>query len=131
MQHMELFKNLQENNIWDAQIVGKNLFCKNPADAYILSEYFDFCIKVANYPIDIETRNFFINEAELCLTIFTEKANIDETNLDWLDDYLFGDGICLIEWAENITSILPDGYIKIDITKNPDSGSDYREITIC
>lgn len=57
--------------------------------------------------------------------------NIDETNLDWLDDYLFGDGICLIEWAENITSILPDGYIKIDITKNPDSGSDYREITIC
>lgn len=57
--------------------------------------------------------------------------NIDETNLDWLDDYLFGDGICLIEWAENIMSILPDGYIKIDITKNPDSGSDYREITIC
>ena len=81
---MELFKNLQENNIWDAQIVGKNLFCKNPADSYILSEYFDFCIKVANYPIDIETRNFFINEAELSLTIFTEKANIDETNLKFI-----------------------------------------------
>ncbi len=57
--------------------------------------------------------------------------NIAETNLDWLDDYLFGDGICLIEWAENIMSILPDGYIKIYITKNPDLGSDYREITIC
>ncbi len=57
--------------------------------------------------------------------------NADISNLDWLDDYLFGDGICLIEWAENISSILPDGYIKVEIAKKPELGTDYREITIC
>ena len=83
---MELFKELQENNIWDAQIVGKNLFCKNPADIYVFTEYFDFCIKVANYPVDIETRSLFVNEADLCLTIFTEKVKIDKESLEIIQE---------------------------------------------
>jgi len=58
-----------------------------------------------------------------------ENVSIDEC--DWLDDYLFGDGICLIEWAENIENVLPEGYIKIRISKNPDEGEDYREIEVC
>ena len=57
-----------------------------------------------------------------------ENISIDEC--DWLDDYLFGDGICIIEWAENIESVLPDGYIKITITKDSED-ENYREITIC
>ena len=32
------------------------------------------------------------------------------------DEYFAKDGICLIEWAENILSILPPDTIKIDIT---------------
>lgn len=33
-----------------------------------------------------------------------------------IDDYLFGNGVCVIEWAENIRDILPDEtkYIKIE-----------------
>ena len=58
-----------------------------------------------------------------------ENVSVDEC--DWLDDYLFGDGICLIEWAENIESVLPDDHKKIIISKNPDEGTDYREIEIC
>ena len=49
------------------------------------------------------------------------------TELDWLDEYLFADGICLIEWAEYINEILPEGtvYIRIKaISKNS------REITV-
>ena len=101
---MELFKELQDNNIWDAQIVGKNLFCKNPADIFVFSEYFDFCIKVANYPVDIETRSFFINEADLCLTIFTEKVEINRTSLAIIQDKRS----ILVSTSSEINKILAD-----------------------
>lgn len=56
---------------------------------------------------------------------------VDIDNLDWLDDYLFGDGICIIEWSENIESVLPEGCVSVAIEKNPSLGEDYREVTIC
>ena len=34
------------------------------------------------------------------------------------DDYFFGEGICLIEWAELIEEILPKDRISITIEKN-------------
>ena len=46
-----------------------------------------------------------------------------------LDEYLFGDGICVIEWAENIEEMLPaDRYI-LTIEKAPEKGNEYRKIT--
>ena len=48
---------------------------------------------------------------------------------DWLDEYLFGEGICLIEWADNISEILPENTLKIKFSKLDDD-SDCREITI-
>lgn len=39
------------------------------------------------------------------------------------DEYLFGDGVCIIEWAEKIKDILPDGVLKIVIKK--DGGEDF------
>ncbi len=50
---------------------------------------------------------------------------------DWMDDYLFGDGVCLIEWAENVRAVLPKDTIWIRFAKNPARGEDYREITQC
>ena len=58
-----------------------------------------------------------------------ENASFEQC--DWMDDYFFGDGICIVEWAENIAAVLPEGYITVKIDKNPDKGTDYREITIC
>lgn len=34
-----------------------------------------------------------------------------------LCDYFYADGICLIEWASNIASVLPEKYKKVTITK--------------
>ena len=48
---------------------------------------------------------------------------------DWLDEYLFGEGICLIEWADNISEILPENTLKIKFSKLDDD-SNCREITI-
>ena len=33
-----------------------------------------------------------------------------------LDDYLYGDGVCAIEWAEKGLSVLPDEYLQIEIS---------------
>ena len=46
------------------------------------------------------------------------------------DDYIYGDGVCLIEWANRIEEILPEETIYIVIEKNLEKGMDYRKITV-
>lgn len=46
------------------------------------------------------------------------------------DDYIYGDGVSLIEWANIIEEILPEDRITINIEKDLDKGFDYRKITI-
>ena len=46
------------------------------------------------------------------------------------DDYFYGNGICLIEWANLIEEILPEHIIEITIEKNLEKGFDYRKITV-
>ncbi len=57
-------------------------------------------------------------------------ADIEEMDEIGYEDYFYGDGVCLIEWAELIEEILPRSYTKILIKKNMDKGFDYREIII-
>lgn len=84
---MELLDNLiKENNIFDAQIVAKNLFCQNPGEATSFTDYFDLCLKVAAWPVEIETRTFFVGEAELALNVFSEKCKIDVSTLGIIQD---------------------------------------------
>ena len=46
------------------------------------------------------------------------------------DDYIYGDGVCLIEWANRIEEILPEETIYIVIEKDLEKGMDYRMITV-
>jgi len=46
------------------------------------------------------------------------------------EDYFYGEGICLIEWANLIEEILPEQYIQITIEKDLEKGFDYRRITV-
>ena len=46
------------------------------------------------------------------------------------DDYFFGEGVCLIEWAEKIRELLPEKVIRITIEKQLEKGFDYRTIII-
>ncbi|MCI6857702.1 MAG: tRNA (adenosine(37)-N6)-threonylcarbamoyltransferase complex ATPase subunit type 1 TsaE [Eubacterium sp.] len=46
------------------------------------------------------------------------------------DEYLEGEGVCFIEWANLIEDLLPDHYTKIYIDKDLSKGFDYRCITI-
>lgn len=47
-----------------------------------------------------------------------------------IDDYLFGDGVCIIEWAERIKELLPDNVINVNIKKDVSMGEDFRRITV-
>ncbi|HJC12021.1 MAG TPA: tRNA (adenosine(37)-N6)-threonylcarbamoyltransferase complex ATPase subunit type 1 TsaE [Candidatus Blautia merdigallinarum] len=57
-------------------------------------------------------------------------GDIEEMEEIGYDDYFFGEGICLIEWAELIEEILPEKVISVTIEKDPVRDFDYRKITI-
>ena len=46
------------------------------------------------------------------------------------EDCFFGEGICLVEWANLIQDIMPKETKWITIEKNPEKGFDYRKITV-
>ena len=49
-------------------------------------------------------------------------GDIEEMEEIGYDDYFFGDGVCLIEWAELIEELLPEQVISVTIEKNPEKG---------
>lgn len=46
------------------------------------------------------------------------------------EDYFYGEGVCLIEWANLIEEILPEHRTQVRIEKEPERGFDYRRITV-
>ena len=46
------------------------------------------------------------------------------------DDYVYGDGVCLIEWAGRIEEILPGDTVTVMISKDLEKGTDYRRIAV-
>lgn len=57
-------------------------------------------------------------------------GDVEEMEEIGYDDYFFGRGICLIEWANLIEEILPEKLISIIIEKDLQQGFDYRKITV-
>ena len=57
-------------------------------------------------------------------------GDLEEMEEIGYDDYFFGQGICLIEWAELIEEILPEKRIEVTIEKDLEKGFEYRKITI-
>lgn len=46
------------------------------------------------------------------------------------EDCIYGEGLCLIEWANLIEEILPPAYTQVRIEKDLSRGFDYRKITL-
>ena len=57
-------------------------------------------------------------------------GDIEEMEEIGYDDYFFGQGVCMIEWANLIEELLPENIIQVVIEKDLDKGFDYRRITI-
>lgn len=101
--------------------VGKTAFIKG-----FVSHFGDAFVQSPTFTI--------VNEYEGTIPLYHFDAYRISSD-DWMgcgfDEYLFGNGICLIEWSENVEDILPENTIRVTIKKDMDKGDDYREIEIC
>ena len=103
--------------------VGKTIFSKGFADGLDIKE-------------DISSPTFtIVNEYDDGRIKFYHFdvyriADVEEMHEIGFDEYIFGEGVCLIEWANIIEEIIPDNAIWIKIEKKLDKGFDYRQIAI-
>ena len=57
-------------------------------------------------------------------------GDIEEMDEIGYEDCFYGEGVCLVEWANLIEEIMPENTIWITIEKDLEKGFDYRRITI-
>ncbi len=57
-------------------------------------------------------------------------GDVEEMDEIGYEDYFFGNGLCIVEWAERIKELIPKKAVQITIEKNLEKGFDYRRILI-
>lgn len=55
-------------------------------------------------------------------------SDIEEMDEIGYEDYFYGRGVCLVEWAELVKELLPESCTQIRIEKDLTKGVDYRRI---
>ncbi len=103
--------------------VGKTIFTKGFAQGLLLEE-------------DITSPTFtIVNEYKdgripfYHFDVYRLKSSDEVFDLGF-DEYIFGNGVCLIEWADIIKDAIPDNAIWINIEKDLSKGENYRIIKI-
>ncbi len=57
-------------------------------------------------------------------------ADPDEMEMIGYEEYFYGDGVCLVEWSELIDELIPDEAVRINISREPLKGDDFRLLEI-
>lgn len=57
-------------------------------------------------------------------------GDVDEMDEIGYEDCFYGEGVCMIEWADLIKEIIPDDAVRVTIEKNLERGINYRLIKI-
>ena len=122
----ELGKNAKSGDIYCLEGdlgVGKTIFTQGFAkglgveDEYITSPTFTI-----------------INEYEGRLKLYHfdvyRIGSLEEMDDTGYEDYFFGDGVCLVEWAKLIDELIPKEAVWIKIEKDLEKGFVYRKITV-
>lgn len=102
--------------------VGKTVFTKGFAEGMGITDYITsptFTI-INEYPGQLSLYHFDVYR-------ITSLEEMDDTGYE---DYFFGNGVCLVEWAELIEELIPQNAVKITIEKNFEKGDDYRKIIV-
>ena len=103
--------------------VGKTVFTKGFAEGLNIEE-------------NIDSPTFTIvqeyTEGRLPLYHFDVYRIGDISEMDEIgyEDYFFGEGVCLIEWASRIEELIPESAIHIIIEKDMSKGFEYRRVMI-
>ncbi|MCQ4725883.1 tRNA (adenosine(37)-N6)-threonylcarbamoyltransferase complex ATPase subunit type 1 TsaE [Anaerotignum faecicola] len=56
--------------------------------------------------------------------------SLEEMDDTGYEEYFFGGGVSLVEWAELVKELIPENAVWIKIEKDLSKGDDYRKITI-
>ena len=103
--------------------VGKTVFTKGFAEGLNIEE-------------NIDSPTFTIvqeyTEGRLPLYHFDVYRIGDISEMDEIgyEDYFFGEGVCLIEWASRIEELIPKSAIHIIIEKDLSKGFEYRRVVV-
>ena len=103
--------------------VGKTVFTKGFAEGLNIEE-------------NIDSPTFTIvqeyTEGRLPLYHFDVYRIGDISEIDEIgyEDYFFGEGVCLIEWASRIKELIPESAIHIIIEKDLSRGFEYRRVVV-
>ena len=57
-------------------------------------------------------------------------GDLEEMEEIGYEDYFYGDGVCLVEWANLIEELIPEHAVSVVIEKDLEKGLDYRRIII-
>lgn len=57
-------------------------------------------------------------------------GDIEEMDEIGFEDYIYGNGVCMIEWANLIEELLPERRTEIVIEKDLERGFEYRRVTV-
>lgn len=57
-------------------------------------------------------------------------SDIEEMEEIGYEDCFYGEGVCLVEWANLIEELMPEHYSRITISKDLEKGFDYRRIEV-
>lgn len=57
-------------------------------------------------------------------------GDVSEMDEIGYEEYFYGTGVCMVEWANLIEELMPPNHMAVSIEKNPQKGFDYRKITI-
>lgn len=103
--------------------VGKTVFTQGFAEGLGITES-------VNSPTFTILQNY--EEGRLPLYHFDVYRIGDVSEMDEIgyEDCFYGDGVCLIEWADLVAEILPKECIRITIEKDLAKGFDFRRIAV-
>lgn len=103
--------------------VGKTVFTQGFAEGLGITES-------VNSPTFTILQSY--EEGRLPLYHFDVYRIGDVSEMDEIgyEDCFYGDGVCLIEWADLVAEIIPKDCIRITIEKDLTQGFDYRRITV-
>lgn len=103
--------------------VGKTVFTQGFAEGLDITE-----------PVDSPTFTIIkvYDEGRLPFYHFDVYRIGDVSEMDEIgyEDYFFGDGVSMVEWANLIEEIIPEDAVHVTIEKDLQKGVDYRKITI-
>ncbi len=103
--------------------VGKTVFTKGFARGLGIDE-------VINSPTFTIKKTYEEGRIPLChFDVYRIEDEDEMEEVGYTEDF-YGDGVCLVEWADNIRGILPEDAVEVTIEKDLEKGFDYRRITV-